>query len=70
MIILLCKSFVAEHLRYLKSGKSVRVQSHYTKRVKKHTEHALAHDHNLDHLSDKDKDLFNRMHAEQHHAEF
>lgn len=70
MIILLCKSFVAEHLRYLKSGKSVRVQSHYTKRVKKHTEHALAHDHNLDHLSDKDKDLFNRMHAEQHLAEF
>ena len=70
MLILLSKSFVAEHLRYLKSGKSVRVQSHYTKRVKKHTEHALAHNHNLDHLSDKDKDLFNRMHAEQHLAEF
>ena len=70
MLILLSKSFVAEHLRYLKSGKSVRVQSHYTKRVKKHTEHALAHNHNLDHLSDKDKALFNRMHAEQHLAEF
>lgn len=70
MIILLDKSFVAEHLRYLKSGKSVKVQAHYTKRVKKHTEHAPPHNYNLDHLSEKDRDLFNRMHAEQHVAHF
>lgn len=70
MLIVLDKSFVAEHLRYLKSGKSVKVQAHYTKRVKKHTEHAPPHNYNLDHLSEKDRDLFNRMHAEQHVAHF
>jgi hypothetical protein len=48
----------------------ITISSHYDKRTKKHALHAPAHSHNIDHLSDEDKDKFNRMHSEQHQAHY
>lgn len=60
------KSYVQAHERKLKSGQIVQIQAHYDKRTKKHTEHAPEHRHDVSHLSSEEKDLFNRMHREQH----
>jgi hypothetical protein len=60
------KSYVQAHERKLKSGQVVQIQAHYDKRTKKHTEHAPDHGHDVSHLSGEEKDLFNRMHREQH----
>lgn len=60
------KSYVQAHERKLKSGQVVQIQAHYDKRTKKHTEHAPEHGHDVSHLSSEEKDLFNRMHREQH----
>jgi len=67
-IILLSKSFVKEHQRHKKDGSVYTVLAHYNKRVKKNTEHAPEHGHDLSHLNDDDKARFNQMHAEQHLA--
>lgn len=60
------KSYVQAHERKLKSGKVVQILAHYDKRTKKHTEHAPEHGHDDSHLSGDEKDLFSRMHREQH----
>ena len=67
-IILLLKSFVKEHQRRKKDGSIYTIAAHYNKRVKKNTEHAPAHSHDLSHLSAEDSARFNQMHAEQHLA--
>ena len=67
-IIVLNKSFVKEHQRRKKDGSVYTIAAHYNKRVKKNTEHAPAHDHDLSHLSAEEGAQFNQMHAEQHLA--
>ena len=67
-IIVLSKAFVKEHQRRKKDGSVYMVLAHYDKRVKKNTEHAPEHGHDISHLNDDDKVRFNQMHAEQHLA--
>ena len=67
-ILLLNKSFVKEHQRRKKDGSVYTIAAHYNKRVKKNTEHAPAHNHDLSHLSAEEGAQFNQMHAEQHLA--
>lgn len=66
----LAKSYVKAHTRKGKNGKVSHVAEHYDKRVHKGMEHALPHEHDLSHLSEADRDKFNRAHAEQHLAQF
>lgn len=64
--ILFLRSYVAAHQRRLKNGQVVQVGAHYDKRVRRGTEHAPGHGHDTAHLDEKGRDLFRRMHEEQH----
>jgi uncharacterized membrane protein YgaE (UPF0421/DUF939 family) len=66
MLVMLNKSYIKAHKRRLKSGVMVDVPAHYDKRVRKGVEHTPAHGHDLRHLDNKQRSLFDRMHAEQH----
>jgi hypothetical protein len=66
MPFLLAKSYIKEHTRIMKDGRRILVPAHYDKRVKKGTEHAPGHHHDLRHLDEDARNTFDRMHAEQH----
>jgi Domain of unknown function (DUF5710) len=68
--LILLKSYVKAHDRKLKNGQTIHIEAHYDKRSKKGVEHAPGHNYDLSHLSDADKEKFNRMHAEHHHAHY
>ncbi|MCK7579865.1 MAG: hypothetical protein MZV65_32010 [Chromatiales bacterium] len=62
----LLKGYIKAHTRVLKNGRTIEIAAHYDKRTKKGAEHAPGHGHDTGHLSESDRDRFDRMHAEQH----
>ena len=60
------KSYVKAHQRRLKNGQVITIPAHYDKRTKKGAEAALAHGHDLRHLDEAKRAIFEKMHAEQH----
>jgi hypothetical protein len=70
MPLLLFKAYVNAHTRRLKNGQVVHIAAYYDKRIKKSSQHAPDHTHDVSHLSDEDKAKFGNMHKEQHVAHF
>lgn len=66
VLVFFRKSYVKAHQRRLKSGQVITIPAHYDKRTKKGADAPLAHGHDLRHLDEAKRAVFEKMHAEQH----